>query len=260
MLLTGEGFEPPAPTPEYGVHDAREPDPARPTVGIVFYRAHSLAANTGFIDVLAGAVRAAGANALPVFCGSLRGLGSAQAQGLRTLLSRCDAVVTTVLAAGGSAGAEEEAWDAGALAALDVPVLQGLCLTSSRANWQASDAALSPMDAAMQVAIPEFDGRLVSVPFSFKEPGPDGIPIYVADPERAARVAGTAVALARLRTLPAADKRLAIVLSAYPTKHSRIGNAVGLDTPPQPWCCCVRWPRPVMTSAAWTLMPCRATR
>jgi cobaltochelatase CobN len=231
LLLTGEGFEPPAPTPEYGVHDAREPDPARPTVGIVFYRAHALAGNTGFVDVLADAIRTAGANALQVFCGSLRGLGSEQAQGLRALLGRCDAVVTTVLAAGGSAGTEEESWDAGALAALDVPVLQGLCLTSLRATWQASDAALSPMDAAMQVAIPEFDGRLVSVPFSFKEPGPDGIPIYVADPERAARVAGTAAALARLRQVPVQNKRLAIVLSAYPTKHSRIGNAVGLDTP-----------------------------
>jgi cobaltochelatase CobN len=230
LLLTGEGFEPPAATPEYGVHDVREPDPGRPTVGIVFYRAHALAGNTGFVDVLAGAVRAAGANALPVFCGSLRGLGGAQADGLRALLGRCDAVVTTVLAAGGSAGAEES-WDAGALAALDVPILQGLCLTSSRASWQQSDAALSPMDAAMQVAIPEFDGRLVSVPFSFKEPGPDGIPVYVADPERAARVAGTAVALARLRHVPAAAKRLGIVLSAYPTKHARIGNAVGLDTP-----------------------------
>ncbi|MDQ4103721.1 MAG: cobaltochelatase subunit CobN, partial [Actinomycetota bacterium] len=231
LLLTGEGFVPPVPTPEYGVHGGGEPDPARPTVGIVFYRAHALAGNTGFVDVLADALRTAGANALPVFCGSLRGLGSAQAQGLRGLLGRCDAVVTTVLAAGGSAGADEESWDAGALAALDVPVLQGLCLTSSRVSWQVSDAALSPMDAAMQVAIPEFDGRLVSVPFSFKEPGPDGIPVYVADPERAARVAGTAMALAWLRKLPAPDKRLAIVLSAYPTKHSRIGNAVGLDTP-----------------------------
>jgi cobaltochelatase CobN len=231
LLLTGEGFEPPALTPDYGVHDARELDPGRPTVGIVFYRAHALAGNTGFVDVLADALRAAGANALAVFCGSLRGLGDAQAQELRALLGHCDAVVTTVLAAGGSAGAEEESWDAGVLAALDVPVLQGLCLTASRASWQASDAALSPMDAAMQVAIPEFDGRLVSVPFSFKEPGPDGIPTYVADPERAARVAGTAVALARLRQVGAHDKRLAIVLSAYPTKHSRIGNAVGLDTP-----------------------------
>ncbi len=231
VLFTGEGFQPPAPTPEYGAHDARELSPGRPTVGIVFYRAHALAANTGFVDVLADAIRAAGAHALPVFCGSLRGLGDTQAHGLRALLSRCDAVVTTVLAAGGSAGAEQESWDAGALAALDVPVVQGLCLTTSRATWQASDAALSPMDAAMQVAIPEFDGRLVSVPFSFKELGPEGIPVYVADPERAARVAGTVVALARLRQVPASDKRLAIALSAYPTKHSRIGNAVGLDTP-----------------------------
>ena len=240
VLFTGEGFQSPAPTPEYGVHDAETlraqeldtpEEVGRPTVGIVFYRAHALAANTGFVDVLADAVRAAGANALPVFCGSLRGLGDAQAHGLRALLGRCDAVVTTVLAAGGSAGAEQESWDAGALAALDIPVVQGLCLTTSRATWQASDAALSPMDAAMQVAIPEFDGRLVSVPFSFKEAGPEGIPVYVADPERAARVAGTAVALARLRQVPAPGKRLAIALSAYPTKHARIGNAVGLDTP-----------------------------
>ena len=36
---------------------------------------------------------------------------------------------------------------------------------------------------------------------------------------------------ARLRHIAAADKRLALVLSAYPTKHARIGNAVGLDTP-----------------------------
>ena len=52
-------------------------------------------------------------------------------------------------------------WDAGVLAGLDVPVLQGLCLTSSRAQWEASNAALAPIDSAMQVAIPEFDGRLV---------------------------------------------------------------------------------------------------
>jgi cobaltochelatase CobN len=167
VVLTGEGFEPPAPTPEYGVHDAREPEPGRPTVGIVFYRAHALVGNTRFVDVLADAVRAAGANALGVFCGSLRGLAQAHARGLREVLGRCDVVVTTVLAAGGSAGVQDDDWDAGALAELDVPVLQGLCLTSSRVAWQGSDAALSPMDAAMQVAIPEFDGRLVSVPFSF---------------------------------------------------------------------------------------------
>ncbi|MQA17165.1 MAG: cobaltochelatase subunit CobN, partial [Pseudonocardiaceae bacterium] len=258
LLLTGKGFAPPAPTPEFGVHrsagtddgiDDAGIDDERPTVGIVFYRAHALAGNTAFVDTLSDAVRAAGADPLAVYCGSLRGLDGEQADGLRTLLSRCDALVATVLAAGGATAGgaggtatsspgggigDDDSWDAGVLAELDVPVVQGLCLTASRAAWEASDAALSPMDAAMQVAIPEFDGRLVSVPFSFKEPTPgddDAIPVYVADPERAARVAGTAVSLARLRHVAAADRRLAVVLSAYPTKHSRVGNAVGLDTP-----------------------------
>ncbi|MEV6610954.1 cobaltochelatase subunit CobN [Kutzneria sp. NPDC051319] len=237
VLLTGEGFEAPVRTPVYGVHGERQHVEGRPTVGVVFYRAHALAGNTAFVDTLADAVEAAGANVLPVFCGSLRGLAADESDALLEVLSRCDAVVATVLAAGGvvaaeaSAGGDEDAWDAGALAKLDIPVLQGLCLTSSQAAWRESDAALSPMDAAMQVAIPEFDGRLIGVPFSFKENGPDGIPVYVADPERAARVAGTAVGLARLRHVPNKDKRVAVVLSSYPTKHARVGNAVGLDTP-----------------------------
>jgi len=232
ILLTGEGFAPPAPTPAYGRHGDRPRDPAKPTVGIVFYRAHYLAGNTAFVDVLTDAVESAGANAVPAFCGSLRAMAADAAADLRALLADCDTVITTVLAAGGAVPADDDdAWDAGALAPLDVPVVQGLVLTSSRAAWAASDAALTPMDAGMQVAIPEFDGRLIGVPFSFKETGPDGIPVYQADPERAARVAGIATRLATLRHVPPADRRLAIVLSSYPTKHSRVGNAVGLDTP-----------------------------
>ncbi|MBT2488781.1 cobaltochelatase subunit CobN [Streptomyces sp. ISL-96] len=233
VLLTGVGFAEPQKMPEWGVHGSRQYDDRRPTVGVLFYRAHELSGNTSFVDVLCDQIEAQGANALPVFCGSLR---SAEAE-LYQELGKADALIATVLAAGGtrasdaSAGGDDEAWDIGALADLDVPVLQGLCLTSSRAAWDASDAALSPMDAAMQVAIPEFDGRLITVPFSFKEQGEGDVPVYVADPERAARVAGIAVRHARLAHKPNKDKRLALVFTAYPTKHSRVGNAVGLDTP-----------------------------
>ncbi|MDI2028464.1 cobaltochelatase subunit CobN [Saccharopolyspora sp. TS4A08] len=235
VLLTGTGFTEPQSMPEFGLHGERAHDPSKPTIGVVFYRAHALSGNTAFVDTLADQVEAAGANVVPVFCGSLRGLSDAA--GLRELLAGCDTLIATVLAAGGavaadaSAGGDEDSWDAGALAELDIPVLQGLCLTTSRAVWADSDAALSPMDAAMQVAVPEFDGRLISVPFSFKEEGPEGIPVYVADAERAARVASTAVSLARLRHVDNSAKRLGVVLSSYPTKHSRVGNAVGLDTP-----------------------------
>jgi len=233
ILLTGEGFDPPVALPGHGVHGGREQRPGRPTVGIVFYRAHAVSGNTGFVDALAGAMEAAGANARPVYCASLRSAG----QEVYDLLTGVDAVVVTVLAAGGavasraSAGGDDDAWDVAAMAALDVPVIQALCLTSTREAWQDSNAALTPMDAAMQVAVPEFDGRLITVPFSFKAEGPDGVPVYLADPERAARVAGIAVAHARLRHIPAGQRRLAIMLSSYPTKHARVGNAVGLDTP-----------------------------
>ncbi|ACU74980.1 cobaltochelatase, CobN subunit [Catenulispora acidiphila DSM 44928] len=237
VLGGGEGFDAPQAMPEFGVHGGREQREDRPTVGIVFYRAHELSGNTAFVDTLADALETRGANALPVYCGSLRGLSDTAGAGLVDLLRRCDTLVVTVLAGGGanaadaSAGGDEDAWDVGALAALDVPVIQGLCLTSSREAWQDSDAALTPMDAAMQVAIPEFDGRLIAVPFSFKENGEAGIPVYTADDERAARLAGIAHRHAALRSIPNQDKKLALVLSSYPTKHSRVGNAVGLDTP-----------------------------
>ncbi|MGE5132115.1 MAG: cobaltochelatase subunit CobN [Gemmatimonadota bacterium] len=233
ILLTGQGSDPPAALPAHGVHGQRAELPGRPTVGIVFYRAHAVSGNTAFVDALADGIEAHGANARAVYCGSLRSAG----QEVYGQLAGVDALVVTVLAAGGavaadaSAGGAEDCWDVAALAALDVPVLQALCLTSARAAWQDSSAALTPMDAAMQVAVPEFDGRLITVPFSFKESGADGVPEYAADPERAARVAGIAVAHARLRRIPPAERRLVIMLSSYPTRHARVGNAVGLDTP-----------------------------
>jgi cobaltochelatase CobN len=234
VLLTGHGFEAPVHLPSWGVAPfAPAVNPERPTIAVLYYRAQHLAGNTRYIEALCDAVDAAGGTPLPIFCASLR---TAEPQLLNTL-RRADAMVVTVLAAGGtkpagvSAGGDDEAWDVAALAALDVPILQGLCLTSSRESWESNDDGLSPLDVATQVAVPEFDGRLITVPFSFKEIDADGLSTYVPDAERASRVAGIAVRHARLRHIPASDRRIALMLSAYPTKHARIGNAVGLDTP-----------------------------
>ncbi|MEU9834745.1 cobaltochelatase subunit CobN [Streptosporangium sp. NPDC048047] len=233
VLLTGRGFEPPLPAPAWGPLEREAADTTGPVIGVLYYRAHHMAGNTAFVESLCRAVEAAGGRALPVFCSSLR----TAEPGLLETLRRADALVVTVLAAGGSnpaaagAGGDDGAWDVGALARLDVPILQGLCLTSSRKAWEENDDGLSPLDAASQVAIPEFDGRIITVPFSFKEIDPDGLTVYVADPERAARVAGIAVRHGLLRRTPPAGRRLVVMLSAYPTKHSRVGNAVGLDTP-----------------------------
>jgi cobaltochelatase, CobN subunit len=233
VLLTGRGFAPPVELPSWGIleRDARRVD--GPTVAVLYYRAQQLAGNTAYVEALCSALEDAGARPLPVYCASLR----AAEPELIDVLRSADALVVTVLAAGGTrpatagAGGDDEAWDIGELAALDVPILQGLCLTTSRADWAENDDGLSPLDVATQVAVPEFDGRLITVPFSFKEFDDDGLSTYVPDPERAARVAGIAVRHARLRHIPNAEKRIVLMLSAYPTKHARIGNAVGLDTP-----------------------------
>ncbi|MDT5136220.1 MAG: cobaltochelatase CobN, partial [Mycobacterium sp.] len=234
VLMTGFGFAPPVATPTWGVLErAQAPRPDGPTIAVLYYRAQQLAGNTAYVQALCAAIEDGGGRALPVYCASLR---TAEPE-LLDALGAADAMVVTVLAAGGvkpataSAGGDDDSWNVEHLAALDIPILQGLCLTSPREQWRDNDDGLSPLDVATQVAVPEFDGRIITVPFSFKEIDDDGLISYVADPERCARVAGLALRHAQLRRVAPADKRVALVFSAYPTKHARIGNAVGLDTP-----------------------------
>ena len=238
VLGTAHGFGPATIVPECGTFGDREHRADRPTVGVIFYRAHLVAGNTRFVDELCDGIERAGANAIALYCYSLRARESDDTHPVIELLGRVgvDAVVATVLAAG-SMAESLECWDPCTLASLDVPVVQAICSTSAAASWADAPVGLSPVDVAMSVAIPEFDGRIISVPFSFKEEVDDGdglgtsISAYRTVPDRLARVSGLAVALARLRSIPVANRRVALVLSAYPTKRSRLGNAVGLDTP-----------------------------
>ncbi len=242
VLMTGFGFHPPVEIPGCGLFGDSSPDPARPTVAVVFYRAHVVSGNTLFVSDLCREIRARGANPLAVFCYSLRpdGTGGGDGSGVDPVdlmaSAGVDAVITTVLAAGSTAG-DGEGWDAGALAGLGVPILQAVVSTSPRHEWTESGAGLSPLDVAMNVAVPELDGRIVSVPFTFKETVDDGdelgapVSAYRTVADRVDRVAGLAVRLAQLRHKPPGERRIALVLSAYPTRRSRLGNAVGLDTP-----------------------------
>ena len=236
LLMTGFGFLPPEATPTWGVLECPAGNVTSndgPRVAVLFYRAQHLAGNTAYVGALCHAIDAAGGQPVPIYAASLR----TPEPELLELLGTVDALVTTVLAAGGAvpatvtAGGADDTWNVAHLAALNIPILQGLCLTSSRKQWSENDDGMSPLDVATQVAVPEFDGRIITVPFSFKEIDDEGLISYVADPERCARVAGLAVRQARLRRIAPADKRVALVFSAYPTKHARIGNAVGLDTP-----------------------------
>ncbi len=165
---------------------------------------------------------------------------------------RVDAVISTLSFAASriavpSAGGLDQAAEADEatatwLARLGVPVLQALVCTEPRATWLARAAGLRPLDVAMQVALPEFDGRIVTVPVCFKENGsgsgarPEGaedarLPRYVPDLERCEALAAQAAAWAQLRRTPNDRKHVAIVLGNSPARNGRLGNGVGLDTP-----------------------------
>ncbi|MGO9762800.1 MAG: cobaltochelatase subunit CobN [Solirubrobacteraceae bacterium] len=260
FLLEGHGFEPPHEVADLGVYVPGVGDVEleraleglaadRPTVGLCFYRSHRLTGNTAFVDAVCAAIEDAGANALAVWSYTLRRDADGQVPALALLDGHVDALIVTMLATGGSGAADAAAgdgegvgeqwqeWDATALAALDVPVIQAVCATASRAAWLASDSGLAPLDAATQVAIPEFDGRILGGVISFKERDGEGSPVgapvprYVPDAERCARVARLAVRSARLRHVPAERRRVAMLLTSFPTRHAKVGMAVGLDTP-----------------------------
>ena len=246
VCFDGWGFEPPSPVADHGIWREPEQGGTGPVVGIVFYRAHLVAGNTQFVDDLCAAISAAGGRPLAIWCYSLRDRAAAP---IVELLRRHGArvLITTVLAAGGAAaaagttgapgGAEGDGWDVSELAQLDIPVVQAPSAGRSSDEWAASDAGLGPFDVASGVAIPELDGRIIAPAFAFSEVVDDGdqlgtsVQAYRSVPDRAARVAGLALRLAGLGATPPSDRRVAIVLSAYPTKRSRLGNAVGLDTP-----------------------------
>jgi len=262
FLMEGFGFDAPRGVDELGVYVPGRGDvtleealagrdPGAPVVGITFYRSHRLTGNTDFVDGLCAAIERAGGHPVAVWSYTLRRAhDDGRVAALELLTGHVDALVTTMLATGGSnrgdaggdvdagdgGGEEQMGWDASALEALGVPVIQALCVTMSRERWEEGGEGLLPIDAATQVAIPEFDGRIIGGPISFKERELDDSPVgvavprYVADAERCDRLAGLVLRHARLRD-PGARRRIAIVLTAFPTKHARIGMAVGLDTP-----------------------------
>ncbi|PPQ38192.1 cobaltochelatase CobN subunit [Rhodoblastus acidophilus] len=120
--------------------------------------------------------------------------------------------------------------------ACDAPVFQVAVSLANEAQWRESARGLAPSDLAMNVALPEVDGRLFAGAVSFKAPEPQIGGLEYAprlsrpNAENIGYAARLAAAWARLRATPAQQKKLAFVLSDYPGKGGRAGYAVGLDT------------------------------
>lgn len=205
-------------------------EPGLPVALIVFYRANLMAADIAPITALMDALDLHGLSPLAVALNSLKDpLARPELKAL--IATHKPAIILNTTAF--SARAED---DTTVLDDADAPVLQVVLSGSPRAAWDGSQRGLSPADLAMNVVLPELDGRLLTRAISFKsettaDPRLEFAGVHhepVAD--RIDYVARLAAAWAKLRCTPRHDRRLAMVLSDYPARGGRTGYAVGLDT------------------------------
>ena len=228
------GWRDPQPMPAMGVSGAhaREAGSGAPRALIVFYRSLAQSGDTAPIGALADALAARGFAVTAAWVSSLK--DEAAAEGVAMLLGaqRPDVIVNTTAF---SARADDRA---SVLDSADAPVLQAALSGSTRQSWKTSGRGLSGADLAMNVVLPELDGRILTRAISFKrESAQAGAAIEFSiarhdpEPSRVDFVADLAQAWARLRRTPPARRRIACILSDYPHKAGRSGHAIGLDTP-----------------------------
>ena len=201
----------------------------KPLVPILLYRSGVAAGDSAMGEGIAAALAARNLVPLPLALTSLKD-PAATAELAALIATRKPALIVTTTAFSAREGTDF------VLDGADCPILQAMPVGSPREAWDASPRGLSAADLAMQVALPEFDGRIGAIPAAFKSEETDpatGLVIrrLVPDPEGIAALADLADGWVALARKPVAERRLALVMSDYPARGGRAGFAVGLDTP-----------------------------
>ncbi|MET0377539.1 MAG: cobaltochelatase subunit CobN [Spongiibacteraceae bacterium] len=208
-----------------------------PVVAVIFYRAHLQAGNTAVFEALSEALKKQNLNPLPIALTSLK--DPLCMETLRQLCSDHDTALALNTTAFCVAAINKDEGDVAAHTPLigTAPVLQVILSGGDRETWVDDSQGLNPRDIAMQVALPEVDGRIITRAISFKglayrcERTQTDVIAYQPDSERVAFIAELAARWCRLQTLSNAEKHIGLILANYPAKEGRIGNGVGLDTP-----------------------------
>ncbi len=195
--------------------------------GVLFYRSHYLSGNTAPIDALCQAFCDRNITPIPIFVSSLRDR-DLQTEVLSQFQSKIQVLINTT----SFAMPDLDLWQQ-----LDIPVLQVILSGGNLETWQSGMQGLSPRDTAMNVALPEIDGRIITRAVSFKavqtrhEALQTDVIHYEPVCDRINFVADLASNWIHLRQTPISERRVSLILANYPTRDGRLANGVGLDTP-----------------------------
>ncbi|MGS2717432.1 cobaltochelatase subunit CobN [Eionea flava] len=211
-----------------------------PVCAIIFYRSHLQSANTTMFDKLISTVAEYNLRPLPIAVNSLKDTASLNLINDWLARSQTHLIINTTGFASHTVSSPDLSSEPSQFSSpfdRNIPVLQCILSSSTIDDWHSYSQGLRSRDIAMQVVLPEMDGRIITRAISFKaeayfsERCEISVVRYALHQERAQFVAQLAQAYTRLATKKNNEKRIAFILANYPTKDGRIGNGVGLDTP-----------------------------
>ncbi|HIO93651.1 MAG TPA: cobaltochelatase subunit CobN [Leucothrix mucor] len=202
---------------------------------LLIYRSHVQSGNTQAFDEFLQILQQQKLNPLPIVISSLKQATSMALVDYLCEQSGTDIILNTTSFAVNNASDEEA--ENTPLFQADVVVIQLILAANSEEDWREHPLGLRSRDLAMNIALPEMDGRIISRAISFKtslkrdERSQIDVISHKLHPERAKFCAELAYRWCGLRHKNNQQKRIALILANYPTHDGRIGNGVGLDTP-----------------------------
>ncbi|MGH6848357.1 MAG: cobaltochelatase subunit CobN, partial [Methylocella sp.] len=215
---------------QFGAGCRRGDDGAKGRALIVFYRSFVVAGDTAPVGALADGLAARGLGVTAIFVTSLKDADAITWVCAELAREKPDVIINTT---GFSA---RFATEGGVLDGAGAPVLQAIFTGATEAQWQENPRGLGAADLAMNVVLPEMDGRLITRAIACKAEARHRADleftprIHAPLPSRVSFVADIAAAWVTLRKTPRAARKIACVLSDYPSRQGRGGYAVGLDT------------------------------
>jgi magnesium chelatase subunit H len=205
------------------------------TVGLLLMRAYVLAGNTAHYDGVITALEMRGLRVIPAFACGLDQRPAIDAYFRNNGVVTIDAMLslTGFSLVGGPAYNDAHAAEE-TLAGLDLPYVAAHPLEfQTIEQWSEGARGLTPVEAAMMVAIPELDGAIWPMPFGGRssegEAEGGNRRDMIVHPERAAMLSARIAKLVALRRSSRAERRVAIVLFNFPPNSGATGTAAYLS-------------------------------